>query len=1015
MYLGLNNKIIFAFILGILLVGTVSALTFDNRLKSYDELTKTIIIDDNFGLGGDLVKVQLLSNTYTCGVECSTVWNVTIYKDDDNFLSSMEFKQIQGTGGIKSIKYEVITGYRDVVVEDKVADCTNKDERGLCTGRVIGTHIEKIPIWSTFDPARKLVPGNYIIKLTGQKEWDDTIDWIPTFYGEKITQWAFWAAQDPTTVWEFNEDVGDRDLKDTLGLKNITLNNTFGIIRDPGKLNNSVSLNITGGGTSALNVTGGSQFAFGTDVFTVAYWIKGAKPGSGNHEVLGTSNAVGSWKIVSDTAGAEHEWQAGAGRIIGTIVPANNGNWQRVVWVRSGTGANQFRVYINNTNVENGTWSLDNTDASSDFNINTPNVNNNDSFDSVQIYKGYAFTVADVNEDWNNGAGIEAGSLTVSTFVVGLNSPTNNSLFTTSNVTFNASVTSILATNLTNATLRVYNSTTNLFNESVVTVTGDSVINESLFNVDNFIIGTYFWNVEFCGIADNVTASTVCSQGVSNLTFSRIAIINQSINFSNPTIEGSTESFFLNLTFNSSLLALNSAIFNYNNTPSPPVIAGIGDNRLITSSIVIPGVTADTNKSFLWQLAFTDLINSGSFVENTTTTNQSVLNIGLDNCAAFTNRILNFTVRDEELQTFIADATIETAVNLFDQNRVGLVANVSGNFTNPTTICLSLNLTNTITYSLDTIVRYESPLHATEFHNIVNSTVDVNSTVQDIILFDLNISDSTEFQLSFTGSDFLPVENALVFVDRQYISENQFKTVELPKTDSNGQTVLHLVRNDIIYNIRIIKDGAVLGSFENLVAFCEDFAIGDCKIDLNAGAGTEALFDYDNELGITFTSPNFDNDTRVVTFNFLTVDGTAKTVLMNVTRSDIFGNRTICEDSLLSSGGTLSCTVPANIDDADLIINVFVDGEQSIFKVVKLELTDLGVAGYLVFFVMALSLILLFSSSKTGILIAILLGFAGGVGLQLITSSLTGLGASGLWLIIIVLIGIWKLNKDRIQ
>ena len=136
---------------------------------------------------------------------------------------------------------------------------------------------------------------------------------------------------------------------------------------------------------------------------------------------------------------------------------------------------------------------------------------------------------------------------------------------------------------------------------------------------------------------------------------------------------------------------------------------------------------------------------------------------------------------------------------------------------------------------------------------------------------------------------------------------------------------------------------------------------------------------------------------------------------MNVTRSDIFGNRTICEDTLVSSGGTLSCSVPTNIDDADLTITVFVDGQESVLRVIKIDLTDFGVAGYLVWFVMTLSLIMMFSGSKTGILVAILISFATGIGLGIITSSLIGLGASGLWLIIITLIGIWKLNKDRVQ
>ncbi|GAI90905.1 unnamed protein product [marine sediment metagenome] len=237
----------------------------------------------------------------------------------------------------------------------------------------------------------------------------------------------------------------------------------------------------------------------------------------------------------------------------------------------------------------------------------------------------------------------------------------------------------------------------------------------------------------------------------------------------------------------------------------------------------------------------------------------------------------------------------------------------------------------------------------------------------------------------------------------------------MPKTDYNGQTILHLVRNDIVYNIMIIKDGEVLGTFNNIIAFCEDFTIGDCKLSLTAFDSVESVFDYNTELGITFNEPTFDETTRIITFNFLSTDGTAKEVLMNVTRSDIFGNRTVCEDSLTSAGGTLACSVNPNIDESILSVSVYVDGLDTAHSTVKLDDEGYGAGGYLVFFVMAITIILLFSGSKSGILISIFLSFVAAVGLNLIRGDVIGVGASGLWLILIVVLAIWKLNKERIQ
>ena len=1008
MYLGLNSKTIFAFVMCIFLIGTVSALTFDNRIKSYDEETKTIIIDDNFGFGGDLVKITLVENTDKCRTSCYAIWNVTIYKDDDDFLSNLRFEYSNGNDIGITHQYQYVSRYQEITVIDYGRDCKVRDSLNRCKRIETGTHKEKIPIWENFNPLKKLSPGNYLIKLIGHKQSWQTVDWVPSFYGKEFRSWKFWASTDPTTVYEFNEPNGATQAIDVLGLHNLTVLSisTFGFV--PGKLNNAANFTTDGGAVVVLNTTGGSEFAFGTDDFTIAYWFN-ATDVTTSTIIFETDNVPSTgWGIISE-GGDRHSFVSNniaQGTTAG--IDLNDSAYHRIVWVREGTGASQTKIYIDNDNVVNFTFAGDVSDSSTGLNFSQPN-SGVWQIDDLQIFNGFAWSIEDVNTDWNGSLGREADSAAGVSVV--LNSPTDASSQIANPLFFNASGTPF-TTSLVNATLFFYNGTSgDLIDTETINITGTD-LNESRFNKTSLDFDSFSWNVLFC--STNVS-STVCDTASSNFTFSVSPIINQTINFSAITIEGSTENFFLNLTFNSTLYNLESATFTYNGSNGSSVISGTTDNRLVTSTKVIPNVSADVNLSFFWRLQFVDLITPKDVFIQTTLTNQSVLNIGLDTCGVFGNRILNFTVVDEELQTFIINATIETAVNLFDSNRLIVIANLSGNFTNPVDICLNTNLTNTTGYSLDVIARYESAFHANEYFNIVNFTLDVNSTTQNITLFDLNLTDSTEFQLTFTGADFLPVENALVFVDRQYIVENVFKTVELPKTDANGQTVLHLVRNDIIYNIRISKDGTIIGSFENLIAFCDDFAIGDCKIELNAGASTEPLFNYDTELGITFTPPTFNNNTRIIEFSFLTTDGSAKTVLMNVTRSDVFGNRTICEDSLLSSGGTLSCTVPSNIDDATLGINVFVNDEQAIFRIVQLELTDFGVAGYMVFFVMSLSLILMFSSSKTGILLSILMSFAGAIGLGMVTSSLVGLGASGLWLIIIVLIGIWKLNRDRIQ
>ncbi len=524
--------------------------------------------------------------------------------------------------------------------------------------------------------------------------------------------------------------------------------------------------------------------------------------------------------------------------------------------------------------------------------------------------------------------------------------------------------------------------------------------NTTSFPYSNGINFLNFSVVEEFGIETNV-----------NLTW-EYKLIEINNTFNNETTEGNLETF-LAYTQILSGLTVSSVSLIYNNTEYTGESFIVGSNTVFRKTdLLVDDLSTNANLSFYWTVTLSD-----STEINLSTQNQTVYVLGIDDCSVFTNEILNFTSVDEETQVQLSNVTIETATNIYTSDRSQLILNYSNlSNTNPTRVCLNINLTAVSNYSLDVIVRYENPISANEYYNIVNLELTEDTGRQDIILYDLNISDSTEFQLTFIGSDFLPVENALVYVDRQYISENTFKTVELPKTDYNGQSVLHLVRNDVIYNIRIIKDGVVLGSFENLVAFCDDFTIGDCNIELNAFDSVQNIFNQDTNLGIIFTSPTYNETSNIISFNFLTDDGTAKTVTMNVTRNDIFGNRSICETSLTSSGGTLTCAINPDLDETILITSIYVEGEQVALDQVKLDSSNYGVAGYLILFVFALSLIFMFApTGKTGVLISMVLSIIGATGLGLVSGELIGVGASGIWLLVIVIVGIYKLNKEKQQ
>lgn len=153
----MNKLIILSIIL--LLVSSVMSLDFDN-VKSYDSSKKEITIKNSFGLGKEIAKIKLIYNTANCGgnKECYAIMELKIKENTINPLSKISFKDMKKSS--KNLDYNVY------IKKDKYILYSDKEE----------------------------LNGTYLIKLNATKQLDEIIDWIPTFYGLDITEWAIWGS-----------------------------------------------------------------------------------------------------------------------------------------------------------------------------------------------------------------------------------------------------------------------------------------------------------------------------------------------------------------------------------------------------------------------------------------------------------------------------------------------------------------------------------------------------------------------------------------------------------------------------------------------------------------------------------------------------------------------------------------------------------------------------------------------------------------------------------------------------
>ena len=499
-----------------------------------------------------------------------------------------------------------------------------------------------------------------------------------------------------------------------------------------------------------------------------------------------------------------------------------------------------------------------------------------------------------------------------------------------------------------------------------------------------------------------------------NITTWNIKILEIDQTFNNETIEGATEQFILNTSISSGLqISLSSLIYNGTSNAGTNVIQG--GYTISTVNVIIPNVAADTNVTFNWNITLTD-----SSQVALSSNNQTIRNLIIDNCTVGTTLIFNYTVVDEGNQSILGSAsntttTLEIDIDLLSLDRTTNVANFSRiyNDINPAAICINLNFTNGTAYSVDSVVRYIATNYANEYYNIQNFTMQNSTIPQEITLYDLLNTDSTGFQITFKDVNFVPVENALVQINRQYVSEGVFKTVEIPKTDSNGQTVAHLVEKEVIYNILVIKNGIILGTFNNIIAFCEDLLTGSCFISLNALKANVVIFDYDEEIGL-ISSFDYNETTRNLQFDFTTTDGSVKNISLSAIKMDQIGNESVCTNFLVSSAGSLFCTVPASVGNETIIVSIFVDGDLRITNYISAGRDfDIGDVGYFLMFFLVLSLALMMTESKTAVIIGVTLGFITSILLSFIQGGLLGIGSSLIWLIIVAFILIWKLNSQK--
>jgi len=171
----------------IIIIPDASALSY----KTYDSEHSLVVIR-SLPFFQKMAEIQLIENTYQCDENCYAIIKIHPYwdinkKDAEKFI--FEFFEIPSNKRI-----------------DEIPDANLKE----VSLKIVNDDLELVE----YEPQNFQKGKDIFLRLEGKKNPAKSVEWIPTFLGQRITEWALWSA--------FNNSLTAENLTFIGGSQNIT-------------------------------------------------------------------------------------------------------------------------------------------------------------------------------------------------------------------------------------------------------------------------------------------------------------------------------------------------------------------------------------------------------------------------------------------------------------------------------------------------------------------------------------------------------------------------------------------------------------------------------------------------------------------------------------------------------------------------------------------------------------------------------------------------------------------------
>lgn len=337
------------------------------------------------------------------------------------------------------------------------------------------------------------------------------------------------------------------------------------------------------------------------------------------------------------------------------------------------------------------------------------------------------------------------------------------------------------------------------------------------------------------------------------------------------------------------------------NTSSTPALL---QNSTSTNYTWINITSGTTEK---WNCRAFDGFNYSNYTDNRTFSKPSIINVSTI-CPAGYNTSLYFNFSDEINFSVLTEDRVDYVIEYGNSENNSLLS-IYGRLTNIDNLSICVNSSFDYYYLGNAEIKYfEDGYTDRSFYLFQNSRLTNVTSVNT--LFSLPSDKATSFLFEFRDSSFNLYKNKYVALLRWYPNLNEYRVVDMGKTDDKGQSIMRVKVEDTDYRVALYELNGTLIKLLSPVRFaclespCSYTAIvQETATDYTTFDNIQTSITYNNETGIwTFTWNDPSQASQTMSLNVYSLRGDAVDLICSSNSSSYTGVLT-CNTSEYS--GTL--------------------------------------------------------------------------------------------------------------